>query len=183
MKTKKKLTFPGKQATKKKSERKVVSKEERRLPRDESSLQAEKTDEPEPQEAPDGAQGDRIVRKSTRTSVIVRQAERDAIRAALQATMKVSFNSHGHSHCQADWKILPIFFISFMPFVSLSSEFLRNSCGNHESSSLHCCSEEHHLPGSFLNLTQQPIMCAEKRAVWVILAASIQVVLDLSDET
>ncbi|CAA7404422.1 unnamed protein product [Spirodela intermedia] len=87
VKTKKKLTFPGKQATKKKSERKAIPKVER-LPRDENSLQAEKTDEPAQQEITDGAQGDRIVRKSTRTSVIVRQAERDAIRAALQATMK-----------------------------------------------------------------------------------------------
>lgn len=40
-------------------------------------------------DAPDDIEEERIVRKSTRTSVIVRQAERDAIRAALQATMKV----------------------------------------------------------------------------------------------
>lgn len=33
--------------------------------------------------------GERMIRKSTRTAVIVRQAERDAIRA-LQASMKVS---------------------------------------------------------------------------------------------
>ncbi|MFQ6620078.1 hypothetical protein Gotur_000770, partial [Gossypium turneri] len=39
-------------------------------------------------DAPDDTEGERIVRKSTRTSVIVRQVERDAIRAALQATMK-----------------------------------------------------------------------------------------------
>ena len=46
---------------------------------------------PDHQDAPDDVEGERIVRKSTRTSVIVRQAERDAIRAALQATMKVSY--------------------------------------------------------------------------------------------
>lgn len=40
----------------------------------------------------DDVEAERIVRKSTRTSVIVRQAERDAIRAALQATMKVCWN-------------------------------------------------------------------------------------------
>jgi hypothetical protein len=47
---------------------------------------------PDHQDAPDDVEGERIVRKSTRTSVIVRQAERDAIRAALQATMKVSYS-------------------------------------------------------------------------------------------
>jgi len=44
--------------------------------------------------------GERMIRKSTRTSVIVRQAERDAIRAALQATMKVHFfSSHFLTAC------------------------------------------------------------------------------------
>ena len=33
------------------------------------------------------------MRKSTRTAVVVRQAKREANRAALQATMRVSFNS------------------------------------------------------------------------------------------
>lgn len=40
-------------------------------------------------DAPDDVEGERIIRKSTRTAVIVRQAERDAIRAALQATIRV----------------------------------------------------------------------------------------------
>ncbi|KAJ0078599.1 hypothetical protein Patl1_24386 [Pistacia atlantica] len=45
-------------------------------------------DEPEPDEEGENDAEERTVRKSTRTAVIVRQAERDAIRAALQATMK-----------------------------------------------------------------------------------------------
>lgn len=49
----------------------------------------EDDDKPVAEEEPEDA-GERTVRKSTRTSVIVRQAERDAIRAALQATMKVN---------------------------------------------------------------------------------------------
>lgn len=40
-------------------------------------------------DVPDDAEAEKVVRKSTRTSVIIRQAERDAIREALQATMKV----------------------------------------------------------------------------------------------
>lgn len=47
---------------------------------------------PKHHDAADDTEGERTVRKSTRTSVIVRQAERDAIHAALQATMKVFRN-------------------------------------------------------------------------------------------
>ncbi|XP_074574434.1 SWR1 complex subunit 2 isoform X2 [Curcuma longa] len=57
---KKRLIFPGKTIPKKKSKKKDL---------------------------PDDAEGERTVRKSTRTAVIVRQAERE-IRAALQASMK-----------------------------------------------------------------------------------------------
>ncbi|KAK9156794.1 hypothetical protein Scep_003368 [Stephania cephalantha] len=85
---KRRLIFPGKPAVKKKNKKKELSK-----------LQKDQTDEkpyhsqevpstPEQHGGPDDLEGERIVRKSTRTSVIVRQAERDAIRAALQATMK-----------------------------------------------------------------------------------------------
>ncbi|XP_078434199.1 DNA binding protein SWC2 [Wolffia australiana] len=82
-KTKKKLIFPGKLASKKKKKKKEKKVEVKPAPEEEPlTLEIE----PEVQEAFDGT--DRIVRKSTRTSVIVRQAERDAIRAALQATMK-----------------------------------------------------------------------------------------------
>ncbi|KAI3458719.1 hypothetical protein Pfo_015382 [Paulownia fortunei] len=84
--TKKKLIFPGKLPTKKKKKKKnkVISKSE-------SAPKDEKTPEqltPEHHDVPDDAEAEKIVRKSTRTSVIIRQAERDAIRAALQATMK-----------------------------------------------------------------------------------------------
>lgn len=44
-------------------------------------------------DAPDDVEVEKVVRKSTRTSVVIRQAERDAIRAALQATMKVQIIS------------------------------------------------------------------------------------------
>ncbi|XP_077235693.1 DNA binding protein SWC2 isoform X2 [Tasmannia lanceolata] len=84
---KKRLIFPGKPVTKKKNKKKVLSKLER-IPEDEKSLQGQQSNLPECQDIPDDLEGERIVRKSTRTSVIVRQAERDAIRAALQASMK-----------------------------------------------------------------------------------------------
>nr|GMD01947.1 SWR1 complex subunit 2 [Ipomoea batatas] len=82
---KKRLIFPGKPSGKKKKKKKVLSKletasEEKKTP--EESTPSEHHD------APDDVEEERIIRKSTRTSVIVRQAERDAIRAALQATMK-----------------------------------------------------------------------------------------------
>lgn len=79
---KKRLIFPGKTMKKKK---KVLSKLEKD-PEIEKS--PDTTIQPEHHDAPDDGEGERTVRKSTRTSVIVRQAERDAIRAATQATMK-----------------------------------------------------------------------------------------------
>ncbi|XP_072981023.1 SWR1 complex subunit 2 isoform X1 [Typha angustifolia] len=81
---KKRLLFPGKQATKKKSKKKVLSKLEK-SPKTETSDKATGSEQPD---IPDELEVERTIRKSTRTSVIVRQAERDAIRAALQATMK-----------------------------------------------------------------------------------------------
>ncbi|KAJ9185500.1 hypothetical protein P3X46_005130 [Hevea brasiliensis] len=83
--TKKRLIFPGKPSTKKKKKKKVLSKIDR-ASKDEKS--AEQSTAPEQHDTPDDGEVERIVRKSTRTSVIVRQAERDAIRAALQATIK-----------------------------------------------------------------------------------------------
>ncbi|EOY25736.1 Sequence-specific DNA binding transcription factors,DNA binding,DNA binding isoform 2 [Theobroma cacao] len=85
VRTKKRLIFPGKPSMKKKKKKKVLSKLDGD-PKDEKSTQ--KPTSPQHHDAPDDAEGERIIRKSTRTSVIVRQAERDAIRAALQATMK-----------------------------------------------------------------------------------------------
>ncbi|PPD87281.1 hypothetical protein GOBAR_DD15766 [Gossypium barbadense] len=88
--TKKRLIFPGKPSMKKK---KVLSNLDGDS-KDENLTQ--KTSSTQHHDAPDDAEGERIIRKSTRTSVIVRQAERDAIRAALQATMKATFYGHLH---------------------------------------------------------------------------------------
>ncbi|XP_020586395.1 SWR1 complex subunit 2 [Phalaenopsis equestris] len=84
---KKRLIFPGKQVAKKKNKRKVLSKLEKSS-KTEIFPGSNKPALAESQDATDELEGERTVRKSTRTSVIVRQAERDAIRAALQATLK-----------------------------------------------------------------------------------------------
>ncbi|KAL4183001.1 hypothetical protein AMTRI_Chr11g153030 [Amborella trichopoda] len=81
---KKKLIFPGKKAVKKKSKKKVLAA----IPKAENSSETPEPMQLEHQDIPDDLEGERAVRKSTRTSVIVRQAERDAIKAALQATMR-----------------------------------------------------------------------------------------------
>uniref|UniRef100_A0A2N9GLG4 Vps72/YL1 C-terminal domain-containing protein n=1 Tax=Fagus sylvatica TaxID=28930 RepID=A0A2N9GLG4_FAGSY len=78
---KKRLIFPGKTLAKKKTKKKDLSKLE-------ADPKDEKTASREHHDVHDDNEGERTIRKSTRTSVIVRQAERDAIRAALQATMK-----------------------------------------------------------------------------------------------
>ncbi|XP_027342146.1 SWR1 complex subunit 2 [Abrus precatorius] len=80
MHKKKRLIFPGKILAKKKKKKKILSKLENSPKEEENS--------PKVAEEQHDDTGERMVRKSTRTSVIVRQAERDAIRAALQATMK-----------------------------------------------------------------------------------------------
>lgn len=77
----------------KKKKKKVLSNLER-VTKDEKTSPESKV--LELNEVPDDLEAERIVRKSTRTSVIVRQAERDAIRAALQATMKVSSAFHNN---------------------------------------------------------------------------------------
>ncbi|XP_024971315.1 SWR1 complex subunit 2 [Cynara cardunculus var. scolymus] len=82
---KKRLAFPGKQLPKKKKKKKVVSEG------DSSNDEGTNPEQSTPQEdhdVPDDIEVEKTTRKSTRTSVIVRQAERDAIRASLQATMK-----------------------------------------------------------------------------------------------
>lgn len=83
---KKRLIFPGKPVTKKKKKKKILSKLDSP---DKDVKSTEQSILPENHDAPNDAEGERIIRKSTRTAVVVRQAERDAIRAALQATMKV----------------------------------------------------------------------------------------------
>ncbi|RVX01700.1 SWR1 complex subunit 2 [Vitis vinifera] len=82
--TKKRLSYPGKTLAKKKKKKSPFKLE--RVTKDEKT--SPESTVPENNEVPDDLEVERIVRKSTRTSVIVRQAERDAIRAALQATMK-----------------------------------------------------------------------------------------------
>ncbi|KAH9623390.1 hypothetical protein KSS87_021931 [Heliosperma pusillum] len=95
---KKRLIYTGKPAPKKK--RKDLSKLEESL-RDEMMIDVSKSDDagddeklseqvttPDHAEDTDEVEGEKTVRKSTRTAVIVRQAEREAIRAALQATTK-----------------------------------------------------------------------------------------------
>lgn len=72
----------------------MKKKRKKELSKIEEDIKDEKPSElstpSEPTYAPYDVEEERIVRKSTRTSVIVRQAERDAICAAVQATMKVS---------------------------------------------------------------------------------------------
>lgn len=87
LRVKKRLIFPGKPSTKKKKKKKILSKLDSP---DKDITSTEHSLVPENHDVPDDVEGERITRKSTRTAVIVRQAERDAIRAALQATMKVS---------------------------------------------------------------------------------------------
>jgi vacuolar protein sorting-associated protein 72 len=80
-KTRKRLIYPGKPVLKKKELLKLDKADvEEELPKE--SIDVDQHD------GPDDGEGERVVRKSTRTSVVVRQAERDAIRAAMQATMK-----------------------------------------------------------------------------------------------
>jgi vacuolar protein sorting-associated protein 72 len=86
---KKRLIFPGKTMKKinAKKKKKVVPKLEDDSKTDKYSDQqspSKQTDIPDELET-----GEKTIRKSTRTSVIVRQAEREAIRAEKEATMKV----------------------------------------------------------------------------------------------
>lgn len=88
--TKKKLIAPGKAPPKKKQKTNKVHSKSENEPKDEKTLDDSTCSEHH--DVPDDAEAEKVVRKSTRTSVIIRQAERDAIRAALQATMKVLCN-------------------------------------------------------------------------------------------
>ncbi|KAK3403685.1 hypothetical protein EUGRSUZ_K00107 [Eucalyptus grandis] len=82
---KKRLIYPGKTAKKKKKKQKVLTKLEETPKGEKPSQQSAHN---ESHDVSDEVEVERTVRKSTRTAVIVRQAERDAIRAASQATMK-----------------------------------------------------------------------------------------------
>lgn len=83
---KKRLMFPGKTL------RKTNAKKKKVTPKLEDGTKADKSsDKPGPStqaDAPDELETEKIIRKSTRTSVIVRQAEREAIRAEKEATVK-----------------------------------------------------------------------------------------------
>lgn len=83
---KQRLSFPGKQLPKKKK-MKVVSEADSSNEEETNPEQSKSTPQ-EDHDMPDDTEVEKTTRKSTRTSVIVRQAERDANRAALQATMK-----------------------------------------------------------------------------------------------
>ncbi|KAL5568085.1 hypothetical protein UlMin_024660 [Ulmus minor] len=89
---KKRLIFPGKTLRKRNIKKKKVSKLEEESDDDDEDADEKTSEKPKEKQhdAPpdEGGEGERTVRKSTRTAVINRQAEREAIRAALQATMK-----------------------------------------------------------------------------------------------
>ncbi|PWA91396.1 sequence-specific DNA binding transcription factor [Artemisia annua] len=83
------LGFPGKEIPKKK-QKKVVSETDTSNGEDTNPEQSKSTPQDDHDE-PDDNEVEKTTRKSTRTAVVVRQAERaerDATRAALQATMK-----------------------------------------------------------------------------------------------
>uniref|UniRef100_A0ACD5ZYR3 Uncharacterized protein n=1 Tax=Avena sativa TaxID=4498 RepID=A0ACD5ZYR3_AVESA len=85
---KKRLFFPGKTMKKmkaKKNKKTKVIKLEDEGTVDESSDKATTSKQ---SDLPDDLESEKIVRKSTRTSVVVRQAEREAIRAEKQATAR-----------------------------------------------------------------------------------------------
>ncbi|RCV29308.1 hypothetical protein SETIT_6G002500v2 [Setaria italica] len=82
---KKRLMFPGKTLRKTNVKKKVTPK----LEDDEKAAKsADKASPSTPADVPDELETEKIIRKSTRTSVIVRQAEREAIRAEKEATAK-----------------------------------------------------------------------------------------------
>uniref|UniRef100_A0A804U9M9 Vps72/YL1 N-terminal domain-containing protein n=1 Tax=Zea mays TaxID=4577 RepID=A0A804U9M9_MAIZE len=83
---KKRLMFPGKTL------RKTNVKKKKATPKPEDGTKADKSaDKPSSStqaDLPDELEAEKAIRKSTRTSVIVRQAEREAIRAEKEATAK-----------------------------------------------------------------------------------------------
>lgn len=84
---KKRLVYPGKPAGKKKNKKKILTKLGKSM-EDQTLSPTQESSPPEHHETRDDLEGERTVRKSTRTSVIVRQAEREAIHAALLATAR-----------------------------------------------------------------------------------------------
>jgi len=74
--------FPGKTLRKTNAKKKVI-------PKLEDDTKADKPSASTQADVPDELETEKTIRKSTRTSVIVRQAEREAIRAEKEATVKV----------------------------------------------------------------------------------------------
>jgi vacuolar protein sorting-associated protein 72 len=92
---KKRLVFPGKtmkkmKANKKKKKMKKVIKVEDEGAVDETADRATTSKQ---SDFPDDLEFEKTTRKSTRTAVVVRQAEREAIRAEKQATARVCIHS------------------------------------------------------------------------------------------
>jgi len=79
---KKRLMFPGKTL------RKTNAKKKKVIPKLEDDTKADKPSASTQADVPDELETEKTIRKSTRTSVIVRQAEREAIRAEKEATVK-----------------------------------------------------------------------------------------------
>lgn len=77
---------------KKKSKKKELSSLDAVPQTAEDSGEESKPSKPKQKDIID-VEGERTIRKSTRTAVIVRQAERDALRAALQSSIKVCRHS------------------------------------------------------------------------------------------
>ena len=91
---KKRLFFPGKTMKKMNSKKKKKMKKVIKL-EDEGVIDetADKTPTSKQSDLPDDWESEKTTRKSTRTSVVVRQAEREAIRAEKQATARVRIHS------------------------------------------------------------------------------------------
>nr|CAC20594.1 stress responsive gene 6 protein, Srg6 [Hordeum vulgare subsp. vulgare]CAC20595.1 stress responsive gene 6, Srg6 [Hordeum vulgare subsp. vulgare] len=86
---KKRLVFPGKTMKKMKAKKKKKKNKFIKLEDDDIDDKApDKTTSSKQSDVPDEWESEKTIRKSTRTAVIVRQAEREAIRAEKQATAK-----------------------------------------------------------------------------------------------
>ncbi|XP_060184626.1 SWR1 complex subunit 2 isoform X2 [Lycium barbarum] len=84
--TKKRLIPPGRPSAKKKKKKKNLTKSEKEPQENEEA--PDQSTPSEHHDAHDDTEAERTIRKSTRTAVIVKQAEREAICAAMQATKK-----------------------------------------------------------------------------------------------
>ncbi|PHT54190.1 SWR1 complex subunit 2 [Capsicum baccatum] len=83
---KKRLIYPGKPSAKKKKKMKNLTKSGKEPQENEEAL--DPSTPSEHHDTHDDTEAERTLRKSTRTAVVVKQAEREAIRAAMQATAK-----------------------------------------------------------------------------------------------